>query len=307
MLEMICAQNLSRFYGDLKAVDEISFSVKKGEVLGFLGPNGAGKSTTMKMLTCFLRPSSGTAKIAGYDISEKPMEARAAVGYLPENAPLYGEMQVSSFLKFIGEVRKQDNLKAAIDRVVEMTSLSEVLSQRIENLSKGFKRRVGLAQALLHDPEILILDEPTDGLDPNQKHEVRKLINGMASEKCIILSTHILEEVEEVCTRAVIIAKGQIVADDTPESLKRQSSCHGAISVSFKEKTEWIETALKSIEGVEKVVALEQMKSFKLFPRGESNILSNLFAEAEKQNWEFEDISMSGGSLDEVFRSITQR
>ena len=218
---MISVKNLGRHFGSIRAVDGISFEAKIGDVLGFLGPNGAGKSTTMKMLTCFLTPSFGTAEVAGFDIASKQMEVKKSLGYLPENAPLYGEMRVRDFLDFVGKVRglEGQNLSEAIDRVAEKCSLKDVLKQPIETLSKGFKRRVGLAQALIHDPKILILDEPTDGLDPNQKYEVRCLINEMAKEKCIILSTHILEEVESVCTRAVIIAKGKVVADDTPQQL----------------------------------------------------------------------------------------
>lgn len=304
---MIEAQNLTRFYADLKAVDGVSFKVNKGEVLGFLGPNGAGKSTTMKMLTCFLAPSSGTATIAGFDVLQNPKEARAAVGYLPENAPLYGEMRVRNFLHFCAEMRNipKAGVNSAIERVVELTSLSTVMNQRVENLSKGFKRRVGLAQALIHDPDILILDEPTDGLDPNQKHEVRKLINSMAQHKCIVLSTHILEEVEEVCTRAVIIAQGKVVADETPENLKRRSALYGSVTISFKEPIEWIESLLRTLPGIERVQEHEAKKSFTLYPKEGRNILSVLIQEAEKKSWAFEDISMSGGSLDEVFREIT--
>lgn len=232
---MIETDNLVRLFGPIRAVDGITFKVEKGEVLGFLGPNGAGKSTTMKLITGFLSPSSGTARVGGYDIQTHPREVRTLIGYLPENAPLYGEMEVEDFLKFVAEVRGMDKpaTKAAVERVVHLTSLAEVLPQRIETLSKGFKRRVGLAQALLHDPEVLILDEPTDGLDPNQKHEVRNLIRGMAKEKCIVLSTHILEEVDEVCTRAVIVTRGKVVADGTPAELR--SSGGGSSSRSLAE------------------------------------------------------------------------
>ena len=223
---MINVKNLGRHFGAIKAVDGISFDVGVGEVLGFLGPNGAGKSTTMKMLTCFLTPSFGTAEVAGFDISSQQMLVKRSLGYLPENAPLYGEMRVSEFLQFVGKVRGMEgkNLEQALETVAEKCSLREVLKQPIETLSQGFKRRVGLAQALIHDPKILILDEPTDGLDPNQKYEVRCLIREMAAEKCIILSTHILEEVESVCTRAVIIAKGKVVADSTPAELCKERS-----------------------------------------------------------------------------------
>lgn len=198
---MISIKELSRNFGSIVAVKDVSFSVGKGEVLGFLGPNGAGKSTLMKMLACFLKPDSGTATICGYDILENPVQVRKSIGYMAENVPLYNEMTVGDFLNFVCDAReiKGNNRKQALDRIVPMCSIESVYHQTIETLSKGYKRRVGLAQTLIHDPEVLILDEPTDGLDPNQKHEVRELINNMSEDKCIIVSTHILEEVEAVC------------------------------------------------------------------------------------------------------------
>ncbi len=224
---MIRVDNLSRRFGSITAVDGIEFEVHKGQVLGFLGPNGAGKSTAMKMLTCFLEPDGGTAAVCGYDIRKDPVNVRKSIGYLAETAPAYGEMTVGSFLHFICDARAISGArrKQALDRVVPMCSIGSVYHQTIETLSKGYKRRVGLAQALIHDPQVLILDEPTDGLDPNQKHEVRSLINRMASEKCIIVSTHILEEVEAICSRAIIIARGRILADSTPQELKDQYQC----------------------------------------------------------------------------------
>jgi len=224
---MIEVKKLRRSFGPVVAVDGISFSVEKGQVLGLLGPNGAGKSTAMRMLACFLRPDSGTATICGYDIQQNPIEIRKSIGYLAENVPAYNEMTVGSFLDFICDVReiKGNARKKALDRIVPICSIESVYHQTIETLSKGYKRRVGLAQALIHDPDVLILDEPTDGLDPNQKHEVRKLINKMAKDKCIIISTHILEEVEAVCSRTIIIAKGKILVDSTPEELKEKYQC----------------------------------------------------------------------------------
>ncbi len=221
---MLEIQNLSKHFGPLKAVDGISLQVRRGEVLGFLGPNGAGKSTTMKMATGFLTPTGGTARICGHDIQENPIEAKKAFGYLPEGAPAYPDMTPAGFLEFIAGIRglAGDKRQARIAEVVKLVHIEGVLHQRIETLSKGFKRRVGLAQAILHDPEVLILDEPTDGLDPNQKHEVRALIQNMARSKAIVLSTHILEEVEAVCTRAIIIAKGRILFDGTPADLAAQ-------------------------------------------------------------------------------------
>jgi ABC-2 type transport system ATP-binding protein len=224
---MISVDKLRRTFGSIIAVDGISFEVEKGQVLGFLGPNGAGKSTAMKMLACFLEPDSGTASICGHDIRKDPVDVRKCLGYLAENAPAYGEMTVGSFLNFICDAREISGAKRkqALDRVVPMCSIESVYHQSIETLSKGYKRRVGLAQALIHDPQVLILDEPTDGLDPNQKHEVRALINRMASEKCIIISTHILEEVEAICSRTIIIARGKILADSTPKELKDKHHC----------------------------------------------------------------------------------
>lgn len=224
---MIEVKKLRRSFGPVVAVDGISFSVEKGQVLGLLGPNGAGKSTAMRMLACFLRPDSGTANICGYDIQQNPIEVRKSLGYLAENVPAYNEMTVGSFLDFICDAReiKGNVRKKALDKVVPICSIESVYHQTIETLSKGYKRRVGLAQALIHDPDVLILDEPTDGLDPNQKHEVRKLINKMSKEKCIIISTHILEEVEAVCSRTIIIAKGKILVDSTPEELKEKYQC----------------------------------------------------------------------------------
>jgi ABC-2 type transport system ATP-binding protein len=221
---MISVKKLRRTFGPIVAVDDISFDVQKGEVLGFLGPNGAGKSTAMKMLACFLAPDSGTASICGHDIIKEPIEARKSIGYLAENAPMYNEMTVAGFLDFICDARqiKGDERKKALDRIVPMCSIESVYHQTIETLSKGYRRRVGLAGALMHDPPVLILDEPTDGLDPNQKHEVRQLINNMAKDKCIIVSTHILEEVEAVCTRSIIIASGKLLVDSTPAKLKEE-------------------------------------------------------------------------------------
>lgn len=223
---MIVAQDLVKNYGQFCAVDGISLQVNRGEVLGFLGPNGAGKSTTMKMITGFLSPTAGTASIGGFDIRKNPLEARKLLGYLPESGPLYPEMTVREFLEFIASIRqlKGSAAKDALARVVEACHLDKVFHQPIETLSKGYRQRVGMAQAILHDPPCLIMDEPTDGLDPNQKAEVRKLIRSMAKEKAIILSTHILEEVPEVCTRVIIIARGKIVADDTPDGLLGRSS-----------------------------------------------------------------------------------
>jgi ABC-2 type transport system ATP-binding protein len=222
---MIKTQNLSKNFDGIQAVDDLTFSAEPGEVLGFLGPNGAGKSTTMRMLAGFITPSSGSASIYGHDVVHEPMAAKAVLGYLPEGAPLYAEMTVAAFLDFIADLRGLTGAhrKTRLDYVIGRLQLEGVIAQSIDTLSKGFKRRVGLAQAIVHDPKVLILDEPTDGLDPLQKHEVRTLIGEIAREKTIVISTHILEEVDAVCTRAVIIARGRLVADDTPAGLKARA------------------------------------------------------------------------------------
>jgi ABC-2 type transport system ATP-binding protein len=310
MAEAIVAENLGRYFGEIKAVDGISFVAKRGDVLGFLGPNGAGKSTTMKMLTGFLAPSFGTARINGADIVTDSLKVRSSIGYLPESAPLYGEMSVRDFLEFIAEIRGVDRAKrkAAIAGVVELTALGGVLSQRIDTLSKGFKRRVGLAQALVHDPEILILDEPTDGLDPNQKHDVRTLINSMAKEKCIVLSTHILEEVDACCNRVVIVARGKVVVDETPESLKRRSPSYGAVTVSLSASDE---TAVSQLQGVPGVARAEQLsisgaqRTVKLYPKQGAEIVHEVLKKAESARWSVDRFEVDGGQLDEVFRQIT--
>ena len=221
MSVLIEVDRLTKSFGPFIAVDDISFSLKRGEVLGFLGPNGAGKTTTMRMITGFLSPTKGNISVCGHDVSEYPIEIKEKIGYVPEGAPLYGEMTVINFLKFIANIRKipKNKINDAIHNVIKKLGLELVLYQQVETLSKGYKRRVGLSQAIIHDPDVLILDEPTDGLDPNQKHEVRKLIKEMASTKAIIISTHILEEVDAVCTRAMIIAKGRMIVDKSPKDL----------------------------------------------------------------------------------------
>lgn len=224
---MIEVKELRRSFGPVTAVDGITFNVEQGQVLGLLGPNGAGKTTAMRMLACFIRPDSGTASVCGHDILKDPVGVRRSLGYLAESAPSYGEMTVASFLGFICDVRKirGQARKKTLDRIVPQCSIDSVYHQTIETLSKGYKRRVGLAQALIHDPDVLILDEPTDGLDPNQKHEVRNLITDMAKDKCIIISTHILEEVDAVCNRSIIVARGKILADSTPKALQEEYKC----------------------------------------------------------------------------------
>jgi ABC-2 type transport system ATP-binding protein len=221
---MISVRELRRRFGSIVAVDGISFEAKKGDVLGFLGPNGAGKTTAMRMLACFLPPDAGTATVYGHDILKEPIKVQQSLGYLAENAPAYSEMTVGSFLQFVCDARRisPSKRKQAMDRIVPLCAIESVYHQTVETLSKGYRRRVGLAQALIHDPPVLILDEPTDGLDPNQKREVRQLISTMAKDKCIVISTHILEEVEAVCNRAIIIDRGRILVDSTPAKLKQK-------------------------------------------------------------------------------------
>ncbi|MDX1384739.1 MAG: ATP-binding cassette domain-containing protein, partial [Thermoanaerobaculia bacterium] len=234
---LIRVSGLSKHYGPIRAVDGISFEVRRGDILGFLGPNGAGKTTAMKLITGFLEPDAGAITVAGHDVVTDPISAQRAIGYCPENAPAYGEMTVDGFLRFIADARGIAAPEPALDRVIEMTALRRVRHQSIETLSKGFKRRVGLAQAMIHDPEILILDEPTDGLDPNQKVLVQDLIANLSKERCVILSTHILDEAEKVCNRAVIISRGRILVDSTPHDLVADSP-HDRLDDVFREVTE---------------------------------------------------------------------
>ncbi|WP_337876681.1 ABC transporter ATP-binding protein, partial [Elioraea sp.] len=253
MAAMIEAEGLEKRFGPVLAVDDVSLAVARGEVLGFLGPNGAGKSTTMKMIAGYLTPTRGTARLCGHDVLEDPLAVKRRLGYLPEGAPTYPDMTVTAFLDWVAAIRGFAGAarRARVERAIRLTALHDVLFYPIEALSKGYKRRVGLAQALLHDPEVLILDEPTDGLDPNQKHEVRRLITAMAPEKAIIISTHILEEVEAICTRAVVIARGRVVADATPMELAARSRWHNAVTVVVPgERGEAAAAALRKAERV---------------------------------------------------------
>ncbi len=308
---MIEISHLSKHFGSLKAVDDISLSVATGEVLGFLGPNGAGKSTTMKMICGFLDPDAGQVQVAGDDVRDNPIAVKSRIGYLPEGAPLYGDMTTRAFLKFIAQIRgyRGDEINERIQRVVDKTSLHSVLDKTIETLSKGFKRRVGLAQAILHDPQVLILDEPTDGLDPNQKHEVRNLIRSMAQDKIIILSTHILEEVDAVCTRAVIISAGKLVFDGTPDDLTQQSAIHNSLSVALDaEDSGEVCSQVMALEGVARVDLLEQTDQrvkLQVFPK-KGVLLAASFSElCRQQGWALQELTVERGRLDEVFRDIT--
>jgi len=302
---MIEAKSLTKSYGALKAVDDLSFKVEAGQVLGFLGPNGAGKSTTMKMLTGFLTPTSGTALINGIDVVENSVAARRNVGYLPEGAPSYGEMTVWQFLNFIARARliAKTDVTASVKRVTAKLNLSEVKHQTIETLSKGFKRRVGLAQAIIHDPQILILDEPTDGLDPNQKREVRHLIKDMAKNKIIIISTHILEEVEAVCNRVMIIAHGKLLADDSPQGLLARSRYHNAVSLVVG-AAEKVASTLSELPQVARAELREG--ELTLFPTDEGGLFEAVTAAISEHQWHVSALRLEAGRLDEVFHSITR-
>ena len=308
---LVEADRLRKTFGPITAVDEISLSVRKGEVLGFLGPNGAGKSTTMKMLTGFLEPDSGRARICGTPMDEQPKAAKARLGYLPEGAPAYGEMTPASFLRFVGRVRGFDGgaNDAKVSLAVERTGLESVLDQRIDTLSKGFKRRVGLAQAILHDPPVLIMDEPTDGLDPNQKHHVRDLITRMAKDKAIIVSTHILEEVEAVCTRAVVIDRGRIVADGTAEDLQRRLPYHNAVALKVEAASADAVAAalggLAGIKAVERLPAGSGRIQLRAIPAAGANVASDVASLIRERALPVAEIYVERGRLDDVFRLIT--
>ncbi|HEY0801200.1 MAG TPA: ABC transporter ATP-binding protein [Steroidobacteraceae bacterium] len=307
---MITTKNLSKRYGDKLAVNDLTFSVAPGEVLGFLGANGAGKSTTMRMIAGFISPSAGEVSVCGHDIVRAPVAAKTCMGYLPEGAPSYGEMTVGEFLDFVADIRglSGERRRQRRDVVVDRLGLGPVIDQVVETLSKGFRRRVGLAQALIHDPQVLILDEPTDGLDPNQKHEVRRLINELSKDKLVIVSTHILEEVHEVCTRAIIIANGRIVADETPSALESRSRYHHAVSLRF-ERADQLAAARREIALLPEVAAVESdARELRLtaLPKPGANVLSAVGALITKNNWDVPELHLESGRLDEVFRALTE-
>jgi len=307
----IVAASLRKEFGSIVAVENISFSVEMGEVLGFLGPNGAGKTTTMRMLTGYLRPTSGDVTICGINMLAAPVKAKARIGYLPEGAPLYPEMTPATLLRFTGQARGLGGkeLEKLMDETAHQVNLREVWNQPIETLSKGYKRRLGLAQAILHNPEVLILDEPTDGLDPNQKQEVRLLVKQMAESKAIIISTHILEEVHAVCTRALILASGRIVADGTPVELESMASDHNAVSIllpatgasQFAEKLESVAT----IRAVKMTPEGEDRCLVQAFPSEGSLILTQVTDLIREQNLSVLELRQEPGRLDEVFRNLT--
>ena len=306
---MIDCQGLTKQYGPLLAVDDLSFQVGPGEVLGFLGPNGAGKTTTMRIIAGFLPPTAGRASVCGFDVETQATEAKRKIGYLPEGAPSYPEMTARSFLEFIADSRALvgAHRRSRLEEVFGLLHLEPVLEQTIDTLSKGYRRRVGLAQAILHDPEVLILDEPTDGLDPNQKHEVRGLINQMAESKIIIISTHLLEEVDAVCNRAIIIAHGRILADDTPQNLEARSRFHNAVSIKLSDPSQ-LEVARAEIGLLPEVLNTELNQNtdrLTVFPADGRMPLTAISELASAKGWELAELHLESGRLDEVFRTIT--
>jgi ABC-2 type transport system ATP-binding protein len=313
---MIKAENLAKMFGDKRAVDGLSFSVERGEVLGFLGPNGAGKSTTMRMITGFIPPSAGKVSVGGYDLAENPIPAKRMIGYLPENAPAYMDMTVNGFLSFTAEIRglRGDARRRAVARVVEMCFLEGVVHQSVETLSKGYRHRTCFAQSIIHDPDVLILDEPTDGLDPNQKHEVRTLIRKMGEKKAIIFSTHILEEVDAVCSRAIIIDRGRIVANGTPQELRQKSDWAGAVTLRVNGvNAAALTQKLSQLSTVKKVVILKEEATrvtARVFPKtgGHNQQPGGALAQSltdSIHDWRIEELHTEEGRLDDVFRAIT--
>ena len=311
---MIKVENLVKTFGPKRAVDGVSFSVERGEVLGFLGPNGAGKSTTMRMITGFIPPTEGKVSVGGHDMVEDPIPAKRLIGYLPENAPAYADMTVAGFLNFAAELRgmRGEAKKRAVSRAVELCFLESVLDQSIDTLSKGYRHRTCFAQSIVHDPEILVLDEPTDGLDPNQKHEVRNIIRRMGEKKAIIFSTHILEEVEAACTRAIIIDRGKIVANGTPQELKQRSDVAGAVSLRvLGAPAELVKQKLGQLVNASKAAIVKEQDSAvwaRVYSRSKNmnGELARSVAEVSmREGWRIEELHTEEGRLDEVFRAIT--
>ncbi len=303
---MIQISQLSKYFDDFCAVDTISFTLQPGEILGFLGPNGAGKSTTMKILTGFLAPTSGQVTILGHDVLKDPISAQLEIGYLPEGAPAYADMTVIAALKFIARIRGYSGaeLDARIQNVVEKVELQSVLNKRVENLSKGYCRRLGIAQALIHDPKVLILDEPTDGLDPNQKHQVRELIRNLSKDKTVIISTHILEEVSAVCTRAMILAAGRIVFDGTPQELAAKSDLHNAVKIRLQNAPSTILAYLRALPDV-RAAEQDETGMFTVYPQDGKAILSAVNRVLHENNCLVEELHVESGQLDDVFRKVT--
>ncbi|VGO16480.1 putative ABC transporter ATP-binding protein YbhF [Pontiella desulfatans] len=301
---MIKAVDLVKDFGKRRAVDGVSFEVEKGTVLGFLGPNGAGKTTTIRMVAGFLPPTEGNVFVKGINVASDPVAAQKSIGYMPETTPLYEDMTVSGFLRFLAEVRGFSGTErnSRVERAIERCFLHPVRNQTIDTLSKGYRQRTCLAQTLLHDPDILLLDEPTEGLDPNQKQVVRDMIKEMASERVVMLSTHVLEEVEAICTRAIIISAGKVVADDTPAALKARSPKYNAVTLTAE--GEGIADKLGKLPGVKEVHALEDGKIV-AFPKAGKSIAADVLGTAQQNQWKVSDIKVDEGRLDDVFRQIT--
>ena len=311
MSTMLDIQGLTKQFGQFTAVDDVSFSVAAGEVLGFLGPNGSGKSTTMKMVTGFLTPTAGTAIVCGNDVTRDPIAVKRHIGYLPEGAPLYEDMTPSGMLSFVADVRRLSGAERrnGIDNAVDKLQLNEVFNQQIGTLSKGFKRRVGLAQAILHDPDVLILDEPTDGLDPNQKHHVRQLIADMSKDKVIVISTHVLEEVDAVCSRAIVIARGKMIADGTPADLERRSSYYNAVSVRLHcDHVDRLKEVLGGIGDVERIEMGDDVGDTAhviVVAKNGATIIDSVNARMSDRNVAIEQLYVERGRLEDVFRQLT--
>jgi ABC-2 type transport system ATP-binding protein len=311
MDRMLQIEGLTKKFSSFTAVDNISFSVNRGEVLGFLGPNGAGKTTAMRMVSGFLTPTSGTAYVGGYDVTTAPLEVKRRIGYLPEGAPLYEDMTPSELLAFISDVRGLSGAvkREAISTAASRINIEHVMHQAIGTLSKGYKRRVGIAQAILHDPEILILDEPTDGLDPNQKHEVRKLINEMAKDKAIVISTHLLDEVDTVCSRAIVIAQGKIVADGTPADLESRSEFHNAVTLRLvASQADKAKGTIEAVASVDRVIELTREGDFAnltAYPKSGQVVIDEVSAALKTAEIDVLEIQAERGRLDEVFRRLT--
>ena len=305
---MIEIANLTKKFDQFTAINDLNFNVREGEVLGFLGPNGAGKSTTMKVITGFLAPSAGTAIIDGFDITENPIQAKGLIGYLPEGAPCYGDMTTLEFLKFVAQIRgyRGEEIDVRVQHVLEEVELQSVSHQTIDTLSKGFKRRVGLAQAIMHDPKVLILDEPTDGLDPNQKFHVRELIKNLARDKIVIISTHILEEVTAVCTRAIIIAEGRILVDGTPAELEAKSKYHHAVNIKLTDDYD----LAADLSGIPEIGVVEEdpedQLRYTILTKDGTPIFNKVSEVAQSKQWPVSEFHINRGELEDVFRKVTQ-
>lgn len=309
---MISVKNLTKKFGETKALDDVSFDVGKGEVLGFLGPNGAGKSTTMKIITAFIAPTSGTVTIGGLDVADNSLEVRKKIGYLPENVPLYDDMRVYEYLKFIAQIRglSKSETSERIHKMVDACGLKKVIRKNISDLSKGYRQRVGLAQSMVHDPEILILDEPTTGLDPNQIAEIRNLIKELGKDKTVILSTHILPEVSATCSRAIIINEGKIAAEGTTKELTSKLKGKNIIYVKIKGPKDEVSSRLNEMENVESAKQVDKESDdvigYEIVAKNDADLREYLFLAVAKNGWSVLESRVKEVSLEEVFRELTK-